>query len=287
RSLDAERLRRGAYLASLAAASLLMAYLGTLQRKAPALEPGFRQTPLAALAVAAYDASRSPPPGPVAASVDTAECFAWPKARDGFPFQKAEIYRDRIERVPGAPSRPPNMIVLMSEGVSARMLGAYGGAYPGLTPNIDRIAADSMRVDDYFNHTAATYRGVGGQVSSGLMASGGAGRNGWERVDDPAALAPTRRQTVPALLAANGWQTYFLAPHPERKPFILMLRSIGFQHVYSRDTIETELLGSEAPLRGRTAAIEDQSLFEGLEALLRQRLDAGDDAPFFLMLYNI
>lgn len=287
RSLNGERLRRGTYLACLATAGLLVAYLATLQRKAPALEPGFRQTPLAALAVAAYDAVRTPPqPAPTAATT-IAECFAWPAGPQGFPFQKTEIYRDSIERVPGAPARPPNMIVLMSEGVSARMLGAYGGAYPGLTPNIDRIAAASMRVDDYFNHTAATYRGVSGQMSSGFMASGGAGQNGWERVDDPATLTTTRRQTVPALLAANGWQTYFLAPHPEHKPFILMLRSIGFEHVYSRDTIEADLLGTNAPSRGRTAAIEDQSLFEGLQALLQQRLASGDNTPFFLMLYNI
>src|SRR5690606_39782458 len=40
-------------------------------------------------------------------------------------------------------------------------------------------------------------------------------------------------------------------------------------------------------LRGRTAAIEDQSLFEGLQALLERRLSNGEDAPFFIMLYNI
>src|SRR5690606_4224251 len=135
----------------------------------PALEPGFRQTPLAALAVAAFDASRAPAQAPVAAPQAVETCFAWPERHDGLAFQRTRIYRDTLERLPGAPSRPPNMIVLMSEGVSARMLGAYGGAYPGLTPNIDRIAARSMRVDNYFNHTAATYRGVGGQVSSGFM----------------------------------------------------------------------------------------------------------------------
>src|SRR5690606_41993988 len=116
---------------------------------------------------------------------------------------------------PDAPPGRPNMIVLMSDGVSARMLGAYGVEYPGLTPNFDRVAAASMRVDNSFTHTAAPYRGVGGQMASGFMASGGAGQNGWERVPDPNALTTTRRQTVPALLSAAGWQTYFLAPHPE------------------------------------------------------------------------
>src|SRR5690606_11805729 len=71
------------------------------------------------------------------------------------------------------------------------------------------------------------------------------------------------------------------------KPFIVMLRSIGFSQVYSRHTIGSDLLGRELPLRGRTAAIEDQSLFEGLQALLERRLSNGEDAPVFIMLYNI
>ncbi|NLW95797.1 LTA synthase family protein [Luteimonas wenzhouensis] len=288
RPLNGEWLRRGAYAGSLGVAMLLVAYLATLQRKAPALEPGFRQAPLAALAIAGYDASRAVPDAPSGAvAVDVGACFPWPARHEDFPFQKNEIYRERLARAPDAPPGRPNMIVLMSEGVSARMLGAYGGEYPGLTPNFDRVAAESMRVDNYFNHTAATYRGVGGQMASGFMASGGAGQNGWERVPDPNALTTTRRQTVPALLSAAGWQTYFLAPHPETKPFIVMLRSIGFSQVYSRHTIGSDLLGRELPLRGRTAAIEDQSLFEGLQALLERRLSNGEDAPFFIMLYNI
>lgn len=288
RPLNGEWLRRGAYAGSLGIAMLLVAYLATLQRKAPALEPGFRQTPLAALAVATYDASQAAPDASSGAvAVDVEACFAWPAQHEEFPFQKNEIYRERLARAPDAPPGRPNMIVLMSEGVSARMLGAYGGEYPGLTPNFDRVAAESMRVDNYFNHTAATYRGVGGQMTSGLMASGGAGQNGWERVPDPNALTTTRRQTVPALLSAAGWETFFLAPHPETKPFILMLRSIGFGQVYSRHTIGSDLLGRELPLRGRTAAIEDQSLFEGLQALLERRLQSGEDKPFFIMLYNI
>jgi lipoteichoic acid synthase len=287
RGLNGERIGNGAYACSLGAAVALVGYIASVQHKAPALEPGFRQTPLAALAVAAHDASRSVQEAPVAQAVDAVQCFDWPARDDDFPFQKAEIYRAPPERAPGAPSARPNMIVLMSEGVSARMLGAYGGPYPRLTPNFDRLAPESMRVDNYFNHTAATYRGVGGQMASGFMASGGAGQNGWERVPDPNALATTRRQTVPALLSDAGWRTYFLAPHPETKPIIVMLRSLGFDRVYSRDTIGTELLGRTLPVRANTAAIEDQPLFEGLRALLEQRLSSGDDAPFFAMLYNI
>jgi len=175
----------------------------------------------------------------------------------------------------------------MAEGVSARMLGAYGGRYPGLTPNLDRLARRAMRVDNYFNHTAATYRGVGGQMFSGFAVAGGAGEGGWERVDDPEALTSTRRQTVPMLLADAGWDTYFLAPHGEDKPFIVMLRSLGFEHVLSRDSINRKLLAGHARMRKGIGALEDQSLLAGLRRLLERRHARQASAPFFIALYNI
>src|SRR3546814_1742681 len=56
----------------------------------------------------------------------------------------------------------------------------YGSTYPGLTPNLQALAGDTMVVDNYYNHTAATYRGLQGQMTSGFPRYGGSeGGKGW------------------------------------------------------------------------------------------------------------
>src|SRR3546814_4486104 len=64
--------------------------------------------------------------------------------------------------------------------MSARTLEPYGSTYPGLTPNLQALAGDTMVVDNYYNHTAATYRGLQGQMTSGFPRYGGSeGGKGW------------------------------------------------------------------------------------------------------------
>src|SRR3546814_1683968 len=54
----------------------------------------------------------------------------------------------------------------------------YGSTYPGLTPNLQALAGDTMVVDNYYNHTAATYRGLQGQMTSGFPRYGGSRSEG-------------------------------------------------------------------------------------------------------------
>src|SRR3546814_18404526 len=46
--------------------------------------------------------------------------------------------------------------------------------------NLQALAGDTMVVDNYYNHTAATYRGLQGQMTSGFPRYGGSeGGKGW------------------------------------------------------------------------------------------------------------
>lgn len=269
---------------------VINAWLLALQYKNTRLEPGFRQAPLVNLAANLYavrfGGAAAAPGQPVVGSRD---CFRYPAA-DGaeFPFQKSWVFKHPLPfpRVPGKTGQP-NVIVIFTEGMSARLAGAYGGTHAGLTPNIDRLAARSLRVTDYFNHTAATYRGIMGQLSSGFSFAGGGGETGWETGDNKTALSQIRRRTVPMILDEHGYQSYFFSPHSSSRPFTTMLDTLGFDRVFTYESIGHGLLKGHFETRIHDTDLDDQSLFAGVLAFLRQRHKKGNRKPFFIAMYNI
>lgn len=275
------------------ACGLLFAYLLVIQGSGLRLEPGFRQSPAANLAVNLHRLQRAAPVDAAVAVSPSggAECFDFrqdPVASE-YPFLRDAAYGAPLPfpRRPTAPDGPPNLIVVFAEGVSARMVGAYGGQHPGLTPNLDRLAARSMRVDGYFNHTAATFRGLEGQLSSGFSYAGGGGKDGWTSVENQAGLMQIRRQALPKLVGASGYDSHFFQPHKRERPLVRMLESLGFSKVHTYQSIGRELLQGRFGTRPDTGALDDHSLFRGMVAFLEQRARTGDRRPFFLATYNI
>ena len=288
----AERWRSLPFAAITLVMALLFVYSILLQDKNMRLEPGFRQAPMANLLANLYRAKFAPGLEPETAQVEqqsNLQCFDYGSDPDtgDYPFQRAEAYRDPLPLPSrGAGTESPNIVVIFTEGTSSRLIGAYGGRYPQLTPNIDRLAGQSMRVDDYFNHTAATYRGLTGQLSSGFSYAGGAGKGGWTKPGTMAGLSSIRRQTLPRIANAAGYDSYFFAPHKTQRPIIVMLRSLGFEKVFAYESI-SRLLHGRVAARPATGALDDSSLFRGLVQFLRQRQAAADDKPFFIATYNI
>src|SRR3546814_16774088 len=90
-----------------------------------------------------------------------------------YPYLKDWVNRQPRPCAGKPPVAQPNVIVLFIEGMSARTLEPYASTYPGLTPNLQALAGDTMVGDTYYNNTAATYRGLQGQLTSGLARAGG------------------------------------------------------------------------------------------------------------------
>jgi phosphoglycerol transferase MdoB-like AlkP superfamily enzyme len=270
--------------------------LALQQKKSQRLEAAFWQVPVANFlhnfVVAKFDLDK-PLDEEIADDGAGMQCFSYPPAGAAparYPFQKNKTYTDPLPfaaRADHKGSSAPNVIVIFSEGTSARLLGAYGGHYDKLTPNIDALAEKSMQVENYFNHTAATYRGLIGQLSSGYSAAGGGGRTGWESGTNKSALSEIRRQTLPRIMRESGYQSYFFSPHRSERPFTLMLRSLGFDEVYTYQSIGDGLLKGKYAARHNTGALDDESLFAGLTEFLRQRAVSPDGKPFFIATYNI
>lgn len=290
----AERWTSRTYVGVLLSFLALFAYVLTIQGASQRLEPHFQQAPLSSLLMNWYRAHTAAPR--IAAWTATPgepACYPYPSdlSRARFPFQQEQVYRNALPY----PSKEwfgktkPNVIVIFSEGTSARLLGTYGGnaQYPDLTPNIDRFASKSMRVDNYFNHTAATFRGHGGQMTSGFAATDGGGPAGWEAIKDSSSLTGIQRASLPSILKQRQYDSYFFSPHHKTRALNTMLRSLGFDEVYDYESIGQTLLKGKFSERSGTGALEDQSLFSGLQAFLKERESEGDEKPFFIGTYNI
>lgn len=65
------------------------------------------------------------------------------------------------------------LLFFFTEGMSARTMGYYGGQYSDLTPNLNKLAQQSIAVHGYYNHTLATYRGLRGQFLSSYQSLDG------------------------------------------------------------------------------------------------------------------
>ena len=273
-----ERWSRGRFWSAALVLLALNVWLLGLQNKSMQLEPGFRQVPVSKLLVNVYTVKfgRSASGGMLVSSVIKApanqgkKCFTYSAepGQGAYPFQKGLIYKHALPfpAMAGDNRQKPNVIVIFTEGLSARMVDVYGSAHPGLTPNIDRLATQSMRVVNYFNHTAATYRGLIGQLSSGYSLAGGGGKTGWETGDNKKSLQRIHRRTMPMILNERGYQSFFFSPHRTHIPFTQMLKSLGFDHVFTRESIGNGLLHGQFKDRGGTDALDDQSLFAGLVA---------------------
>jgi hypothetical protein len=262
---------------------LSAAFLFRRQHDNGLLEVGYAQSPIITFARNVFDSTRRIGDTDGMNSPDALSVAA---NRERFPLEKTLIYSTPLPYpAKGASSTRPNVIVIFSEGVSARLLDCYGGKYPGLTPNIDRLAGVSMRVVDYYNHTAATYRGLRGQLVSGYPQAGG---NEDETPSSDAATIASLSigyRSVPMMLKQEHYNTYFISPHYNRVGLNDLLRSLGFDKVYSFEDVSRNVLPGNK-LYFVEGALSDDDEFGALRALMAKGALGGNDRPFFMGLYN-
>ena len=194
---------------------------------------------------------------------------------DGYPYVKDFVYQDTIPfQKKGVTT--PNVIIIFTEGTSARLVGAYNPKYHDVTPNIDEFAAASMRVDNYFNHTAATFRGTFGQLASSYNHRGGSG--GWDTNKDT--LIKRRFQSLPNILRDN-YTTAFFSPHMESDPYTSLLHTLNFEYVYTRDEINQKFLGNNGKIVHNS--LKDADMYKALISYMDER---NDTAPFLISMYT-
>ncbi|MBD3801484.1 MAG: LTA synthase family protein, partial [Campylobacterales bacterium] len=68
-------------------------------------------------------------------------------------------------------AKPKNLVIFLQESLGAQFVGALGGE-KGVTPNIDRLANDSLFFDHLYSNGTRSVRGIAGSVSGFLPVPG-------------------------------------------------------------------------------------------------------------------
>ncbi len=194
-----------------------------------------------------------------------------------YPFIRDRFYTSAPPFKPAhAERRKQNVLVIFAEGLSARTVNYYNDKIQGLTPNIDRFARDeaSMAVLNYFNHTAATFQGLLGQLCSihssplyGIM---------WRESKQ------SNYYCLPNVMRQNGYEATFLDPHPEEGDYLNdMLAKLGFDRVLTAEGIRPYV--GRKPDPSANEVLSNHDLFDGLYAFLK--VQAQKPHPFFVATY--
>lgn len=200
-------------------------------------------------------------------------------AENRYMFEKEWVYQEALPFSPKAAVKSPNVIVILTEGTSTRLLGCYGGRYSDLTPNFDDFSHQSMKVMHYYNHTSATYRGTLGQMASCYPFRGGKGTGAWNK-EQKDLWSTLNYSTVPKILG-DGYETVFFSPHEAADSYTDLVRMAGFSRVETKDTLP-DLLGEEPGIMGES--FTDDSMYQSLNRFLKNR---EENRPFFLVMYTV
>lgn len=198
-------------------------------------------------------------------------------------FSRREVYQQGFpaEITASLPDRP-NIIVIYTEGMSARWMGRYGGRHPDLMPNLDRFADGSLVVRNYYNHSAATFRGLRGQLTSGHQEIDGfyADGSGIGQRDVSHDITAISRISLPEVLRPLNYHSMFFLSQQEY--LNSMIDTLGFDATLGRDYLFDAHLRTAAN-QERPKYLSDPQLFG---AMLDELEAQPRDRPFFAALYN-
>ncbi len=194
-----------------------------------------------------------------------------------YPLRKTSFFDTPLPFASEFEQQAPSVIVFFVEALSARKLPIYGAEFSDVTPNIDRFAAKSMRVDNYFNHTQSTFRGIKGQLCSSYPVHTTKPKQ-WANPDfQPPSV---RYRCLPHHLNEAGYKTLFLGPDEhDHMHFAYQTRSVGFTHNYYREDITRRYLKNQT-LYG--PFLTDVQLFQALDGVISE---APGEQPIFVAGY--
>lgn len=127
-----------------------------------------------------------------------------------------------------APGPKPNIVFIVMESLRAEEVGVYGNDPPGVTPNLDRLAREGIRIDEAYSSGGYTPEGELG-VLYGLLASP------WEIVirSRPGVWL----HGFPEILAASGWKSLLWIHNSDATVYLgqRFYRSHGIPTIDGRD----------------------------------------------------
>jgi membrane-anchored protein YejM (alkaline phosphatase superfamily) len=143
-----------------------------------------------------------------------------------------------------------------------------------LTPNLNEFYEQALVFKNYYNHTAATFRGLRGQLFSGYQYTGGYHNNGMGfgemKATELIKQTTTKLISVGDILNNAGYATLFINTEPSNIQFTNYLKTFDFDEVLSGNITGRYLTDREA-----------------FHLLANTVFKLNDNTPFFIAMYNI
>jgi phosphoglycerol transferase MdoB-like AlkP superfamily enzyme len=156
--------------------------------------------------------------------------------------------------------------------MSAEVIDRYAGRESSLTPNLNAFFDASLVFENYYSHTAATYKGLRGQLYSSYQYLDGyyAEGTGLDQISRAQIRSKTSTDLVSVIdiLNENGYETSFVNAEPDNKQFTVYLESFRCDYVTSGHVADRTLT--------------DKEVFKLLTKAAEQ-----NEEPFFIGCYNI
>lgn len=156
---------------------------------------------------------------------------------------------DSIEKPADLPDQP-NIILIFTEGLSQSIVSDDRE----IMPNVASYEKKSLFFKNYYNHTAATYRGLIGQLYSGYQ---------YNNLDENHLIS------LQKILQDQGYYTSFINSEPNNMQFTSYLNTFGFDDVISKNSDEYLTDKETYELLGKTVTKQKNS-----------------DQPFFTAVYT-
>ena len=154
----------------------------------------------------------------------TIEKFIRQKSGDENAFYSESI-GNGIDRPTNLIERP-NIILIFTEGMSKNIINDSRI----IMPNVKAFEAEGISFDNYYNHTAATYRGIIGQLYSSHQYNNGDTNN---------------LVSLQSVLKEKGYKTVLVNPEPNNKEFTEYLNSFGYDELTSNEVTDRSLTDEE------------------------------------------
>ena len=203
---------------------------------------------------------------------------------DPYPLVKDYIYKGPLVIGEVGRTTHPNVIVFFTEGISTNLLNPYEPDLVEITPHLSDFSESAMRIDNYYGHTWATYRGLLGQLCSIYPYYGGYG--GWHSFYDKIVKPPYNCLNM--VLNSEGYHTIFLDSHVHDHAYVdEMMGHIGFDEIVTGDQLSSRYLGGENPMRSDT--ISDLQFYRSFIQFLKNKEQGKSEQnkPFFIGIYTL
>ncbi|MEQ1967272.1 LTA synthase family protein [Xenorhabdus nematophila] len=168
-----------------------------------------------------------------------------------------------------------NVIVIFAEGMSFDVISKE------LTPNIYHFMNSSINVNNYYNHTAATYRALRGQLTSSHQITGG-------NHDDKSGVAQLSKEkiiekfgkesavtSITTILKKHGYTTSFQSSNSKEKPLTTLNKNLGFDNIYGLEDLEHRE-------KWQIDELSDKDSYSLLFDKLKEQKE-----PFFYAMYSV